>query len=76
MCLPSPGALHLLLAFVVSLLASADQNVTIDNLDESVVLSPPPDWGWSDQGHEKNGGTFAFSNSPNATAKFTFPGKF
>jgi len=49
------------------------QNVTIDDLDTSVVLSPLELWAWSKEGSGENNGTFSFSNDVSATVTFTFP---
>ena len=60
-------------AFASALSLVASQNVTIDDLDSSVVLSPLSSWSWSNQGAGAFHNTFSFSNDINATVHFTFP---
>ena len=58
-------------AYFASVLGA--QNVTIDDLGTSVVLSPLNAWAWSNQATGENNGTFSFSNDERATVTFTFP---
>ncbi|KAF8525707.1 hypothetical protein JB92DRAFT_2874004 [Gautieria morchelliformis] len=59
--------------FAGVLSVAAIQNVTIDDLDRSIVLSPLPVWSWSSEGTGKINGTFSFSNNGSANIFFTFP---
>jgi hypothetical protein len=60
--------------FAGVLSVAALQNVTIDDLDRSIVVSPLRVWSWSDEGTGKINNTFSFSNDGTASVVFTFPG--
>lgn len=53
--------------------ADGTTTVVIDDLDQNLVYSPISAWERSSQGQGLTGGTFAFSNTENATVTIHVP---
>lgn len=72
---PICGSYQLLLC-LASLLPTvlADQNVTVDDQDPSILYSPPGAWGLSANSSLDFGGAHMLTQNPNATAVFKFTG--
>lgn len=62
--------------YLTCVVVAQGNNITIDDLDQSVVFQPIQAWKWSAQGVGTFQGTFSFSEEPNATVVFNFPGKY
>ncbi|KIJ47250.1 hypothetical protein M422DRAFT_66573, partial [Sphaerobolus stellatus SS14] len=65
--------LSIFIIFAQSGLAASKRNITIDDLNPGILLQPNGSWMRSKQGQNTVGGSFSFSNDPNATVSFILP---